>query len=167
MKRKVITLNVNDLMSTHIFSKKPSSCKCIFLTCFYYWVPSSYTLECNYNTGKTMNTIPPACHDNGRATPPPPPSFPPKYTPEIFEQVGKQEWCLYKYSFSLKEECDYISELQVFGLRECTTFQRIASQAIDSLPSVDISTLVFVVCLFFFAIFTFFSSNQIYLKRHF
>lgn len=35
-----------------------------------------------------MNTIPPACHDNGRATPPPPPSFPPKYTPEIFEQVG-------------------------------------------------------------------------------
>ncbi|KAM6992169.1 cytosolic carboxypeptidase-like protein 5 [Tautogolabrus adspersus] len=49
----------------------------------------SYTLECNYNTGKTMNTIPPACHDNGRATPPPPPSFPPKYTPEIFEQVGR------------------------------------------------------------------------------
>ncbi|XP_034383981.1 cytosolic carboxypeptidase-like protein 5 isoform X2 [Cyclopterus lumpus] len=49
----------------------------------------SYTLECNYNTGKTMNTIPPACHDNGRATPPPTPSFPPKYTPEIFEQVGR------------------------------------------------------------------------------
>ncbi|XP_068433049.1 cytosolic carboxypeptidase-like protein 5 isoform X2 [Clinocottus analis] len=49
----------------------------------------SYTLECNYNTGKTMNTIPPACHDNGRATPPPPPSFPPKYTTEIFEQVGR------------------------------------------------------------------------------
>ncbi|KAF3849609.1 hypothetical protein F7725_019328 [Dissostichus mawsoni] len=38
---------------------------------------------------KSMNTIPPACHDNGRATPPPPPSFPPKYTPEIFEQVGR------------------------------------------------------------------------------
>lgn len=49
----------------------------------------SYTLECNYNTGKTMNTIPPACHDNGRASPPPPSSFPPKYTPEIFEQVGR------------------------------------------------------------------------------
>lgn len=60
------------------------------LTCPFYWPPTSYTLECNYNTGKTMNTIPPACHDNGRATPPPPPSFPPKYTPEIFEQVGKQ-----------------------------------------------------------------------------
>ncbi|XP_015250469.1 PREDICTED: cytosolic carboxypeptidase-like protein 5 isoform X1 [Cyprinodon variegatus] len=49
----------------------------------------SYTLECNYNTGKTMNSIPPACHDSGRATPPPPSSFPPKYTPEIFEQVGR------------------------------------------------------------------------------
>ncbi|XP_032441842.1 cytosolic carboxypeptidase-like protein 5 isoform X5 [Xiphophorus hellerii] len=49
----------------------------------------SYTLECNYNTGKTMNSMPPACHDNGRATPPPPSSFPPKYTPEIFEQVGR------------------------------------------------------------------------------
>ncbi|XP_023203139.1 cytosolic carboxypeptidase-like protein 5 isoform X3 [Xiphophorus maculatus] len=49
----------------------------------------SYTLECNYNTGKTMNSMPSACHDNGRATPPPPSSFPPKYTPEIFEQVGR------------------------------------------------------------------------------
>uniref|UniRef100_A0A1A7XB80 Cytosolic carboxypeptidase-like protein 5 n=1 Tax=Iconisemion striatum TaxID=60296 RepID=A0A1A7XB80_9TELE len=49
----------------------------------------SYTLECNYNTGKSMNTIPPACHDSGRATPPPPSSLPPKYTPEIFEQVGR------------------------------------------------------------------------------
>lgn len=57
---------------------------------------TSYTLECNYNTGKTMNTIPPACHDNGRATPPPPPAFPPKYTPEIFEQVGKQVWGWYQ-----------------------------------------------------------------------
>ncbi|XP_051974312.1 cytosolic carboxypeptidase-like protein 5 isoform X1 [Xyrauchen texanus] len=49
----------------------------------------SYTLECNYNTGRSVNTIPPACHDNGRATPPPLPTFPPKYTPELFEQVGR------------------------------------------------------------------------------
>uniref|UniRef100_H3CWD9 Cytosolic carboxypeptidase-like protein 5 n=1 Tax=Tetraodon nigroviridis TaxID=99883 RepID=H3CWD9_TETNG len=49
----------------------------------------SYTLECNYNTGKTMNAIPPACHDNGRATPPPPSTLPPKYTPEVFEEVGR------------------------------------------------------------------------------
>ncbi|XP_051780968.1 cytosolic carboxypeptidase-like protein 5 isoform X2 [Erpetoichthys calabaricus] len=49
----------------------------------------SYTLECNYNTGRSVNTIPPACHDNGRSSPPPPPAFPPKYTVEVFEQVGK------------------------------------------------------------------------------
>ncbi|XP_062406561.1 cytosolic carboxypeptidase-like protein 5 isoform X2 [Sardina pilchardus] len=49
----------------------------------------SYTLECNYNTGRSVNAIPPACHDNGRATPPPPPTFPPKYTPDIYEQVGR------------------------------------------------------------------------------
>ncbi|XP_061900900.1 cytosolic carboxypeptidase-like protein 5 isoform X2 [Entelurus aequoreus] len=49
----------------------------------------SYTLECNYNTGKALTAIPAACHDNGRATPPPTPTFPPKYTPEIFEQVGR------------------------------------------------------------------------------
>ncbi|KAF4114998.1 hypothetical protein G5714_005221 [Onychostoma macrolepis] len=49
----------------------------------------SYTLECNYNTGRSVNSIPPACHDNGRATPPPPPTFPPKYTPQVYEQVGR------------------------------------------------------------------------------
>ncbi|XP_063771004.1 cytosolic carboxypeptidase-like protein 5 isoform X4 [Pseudophryne corroboree] len=49
----------------------------------------SYTLECNYNTGRCVNTIPVACHDNGRASPPPPPAFPPKYTTNIFEQVGR------------------------------------------------------------------------------
>ncbi|XP_067840475.1 cytosolic carboxypeptidase-like protein 5 isoform X2 [Heptranchias perlo] len=49
----------------------------------------SYTLECNYNTGRCVNPVPPACHDNGRASPPPPPTFPPKYTIEIFEQVGR------------------------------------------------------------------------------
>ncbi|XP_060710067.1 cytosolic carboxypeptidase-like protein 5 isoform X6 [Hemiscyllium ocellatum] len=49
----------------------------------------SYTLECNYNTGRCVNSVPPACHDNGRASPPPLPAFPPKYTTEIFEQVGR------------------------------------------------------------------------------
>lgn len=47
----------------------------------------SYTLECNYNTGRSVNSIPVACHDNGRASPPPPPAFPSKYTVELFEQV--------------------------------------------------------------------------------
>ncbi|NWI52002.1 CBPC5 protein, partial [Calyptomena viridis] len=49
----------------------------------------SYTLECNYNTGRSVNRIPGACHDNGRASPPPPPAFPSRYTVELFEQVGR------------------------------------------------------------------------------
>ncbi|XP_036191003.1 cytosolic carboxypeptidase-like protein 5 isoform X3 [Myotis myotis] len=49
----------------------------------------SYTLECNYNTGRSVNSIPAACHDNGRASPPPPPAFPSRYTVELFEQVGR------------------------------------------------------------------------------
>ncbi|XP_078255479.1 cytosolic carboxypeptidase-like protein 5 isoform X2 [Rhinoraja longicauda] len=49
----------------------------------------SYTLECNYNTGRYVNPVPSACHDNGRATPPPAPTFPPKYTVEVFEQIGR------------------------------------------------------------------------------
>lgn len=47
----------------------------------------SYTLECNYNTGRTVNCI--AASPHGRATPPPPAGFPPKYTPEILEGVGR------------------------------------------------------------------------------
>ncbi|NXU94657.1 CBPC5 protein, partial [Xiphorhynchus elegans] len=49
----------------------------------------SYTLECNYNTGRSVNSIPGACHDNGRASPPPPPAFPSRYTVELFEQVQR------------------------------------------------------------------------------
>ncbi|XP_077668373.1 cytosolic carboxypeptidase-like protein 5 isoform X4 [Eretmochelys imbricata] len=49
----------------------------------------SYTLECNYNTGRSVNSIPLACHDNGRASPPPPQTFPTKYTVELYEQVGR------------------------------------------------------------------------------
>nr|XP_039266217.1 cytosolic carboxypeptidase-like protein 5 [Styela clava] len=48
----------------------------------------SYTLECNYNTGRTVNCIA-STVPNGKATPPPPAGFPPKYTPEIFEGVGR------------------------------------------------------------------------------
>ncbi|KAM3675438.1 cytosolic carboxypeptidase-like protein 5 [Ammospiza maritima maritima] len=49
----------------------------------------SYTLECNYNTGRSVNSIPGACHDNGRASPPPQPNFPSRYTVDLFEQVGR------------------------------------------------------------------------------
>ena len=48
---------------------------------------SSYTLECNYNCGRMVNSLAPATCDGGCATPPPGPGFPPKYTPEIFEEV--------------------------------------------------------------------------------
>lgn len=51
------------------------------------FVLHSYTLECNYNTGRSVNSIPVACHDNGRASPPPAPAFPSRYTVELFEQV--------------------------------------------------------------------------------
>ncbi|XP_032234013.2 cytosolic carboxypeptidase-like protein 5 isoform X2 [Nematostella vectensis] len=49
----------------------------------------SYTLECNYNSGRMLNAVPPATCDSGRATPPPPPGFPPKFTTEIYEEVGR------------------------------------------------------------------------------
>ncbi|XP_038223018.1 cytosolic carboxypeptidase-like protein 5 isoform X2 [Zerene cesonia] len=56
----------------------------------------SYTLECNYNTGRLVNVLPPPVRD----APPPPAApaapaphahspLPPKYTPHIFEEVGR------------------------------------------------------------------------------
>ena len=39
--------------------------------------------------GRTVNTVPVAHGDQGRATPPPPSGFPPKYIPEHFEDVGR------------------------------------------------------------------------------
>ncbi|XP_052749230.1 cytosolic carboxypeptidase-like protein 5 isoform X2 [Galleria mellonella] len=55
----------------------------------------SYTLECNYNTGRLVNVLPPAVRDmpapasatasaSAAAT-----ALPPKYTPHIFEEVGR------------------------------------------------------------------------------
>uniref|UniRef100_A0ABM0N0L0 tubulin-glutamate carboxypeptidase n=1 Tax=Saccoglossus kowalevskii TaxID=10224 RepID=A0ABM0N0L0_SACKO len=49
----------------------------------------SYTLECNYNSGRMVNPVAPATMDEGRATPPPLIGFPPKYTPAHFEEVGR------------------------------------------------------------------------------
>ena len=48
----------------------------------------SYTLECNYNMGRHVNLLPPASKDEGRASPVPPVTFPPKYTPESWEEVS-------------------------------------------------------------------------------
>lgn len=49
----------------------------------------SYTLECNFNTGRLVNGIPCASRDAGRATPPPKLDHPPKYCPEVYEDSGK------------------------------------------------------------------------------
>lgn len=47
----------------------------------------SYTLECNYNTGRLVNVLPPAVKDAPAAPVTQP--VPPKYTPHIFEEVGR------------------------------------------------------------------------------
>ncbi|KAJ8727389.1 hypothetical protein PYW07_001508 [Mythimna separata] len=50
----------------------------------------SYTLECNYNTGRLVNVLPPTVRDGPGAVPLAPPAPPPpKYTPHIFEEVGR------------------------------------------------------------------------------
>jgi hypothetical protein len=41
----------------------------------------SYTLECNFNTGRMVNGVPMASRDAGRATPPPPPHPLPQMNP--------------------------------------------------------------------------------------
>uniref|UniRef100_A0A6P7FUV6 Cytosolic carboxypeptidase-like protein 5 n=1 Tax=Diabrotica virgifera virgifera TaxID=50390 RepID=A0A6P7FUV6_DIAVI len=47
----------------------------------------SYTLECNYNTGRLVNILPPTIREpHGRMHTIP---VPPKYTPQIFEEVGR------------------------------------------------------------------------------
>lgn len=54
----------------------------------------SYTLECNYNTGRLVNVLPPTVRD-GPAAPPVAPSTPtpPKYTPHIYEEVNPFQVC--------------------------------------------------------------------------
>ncbi|CAL4124937.1 unnamed protein product [Meganyctiphanes norvegica] len=51
----------------------------------------SYTLECNYNTGRTYNPSPPSPLDSSKAKSREANcSTPPKYTPAIFEECGRQ-----------------------------------------------------------------------------
>lgn len=49
----------------------------------------SYTLECNYNTGRLVNVLPPTVREGSGASPTSSNSLPPKYTPHIFEEVGR------------------------------------------------------------------------------
>ncbi len=52
--------------------------------------PHSYTLECNYNTGRSTNTIPETMNDRGRASPPHTARQTcPKYDDEVFMDVGQ------------------------------------------------------------------------------
>lgn len=53
----------------------------------------SYTLECNYNTGKKMNSVPPLPHTLDKKTPGTY-TNPPKYTPAIYEEVRYFYWYL-------------------------------------------------------------------------
>ncbi|XP_071483776.1 cytosolic carboxypeptidase-like protein 5 [Diadema antillarum] len=52
-------------------------------------ITHSYTLECNYNSGRFVNSLAPASNDEGRATPPPLAGYPPKYGPQHYEEVGR------------------------------------------------------------------------------
>ncbi|KAK9505199.1 hypothetical protein O3M35_009303 [Rhynocoris fuscipes] len=49
----------------------------------------SYTLECNYNTGKKLNHLPPLPSIIDKKSTPHP-VHPPKYTPAIYEEMGRQ-----------------------------------------------------------------------------
>ncbi|BES91621.1 cytosolic carboxypeptidase-like protein 5-like [Nesidiocoris tenuis] len=49
----------------------------------------SYTLECNYNTGKRVNPLAPPLRECLDKRPVPVLLTPPKYTPQIFEEVGR------------------------------------------------------------------------------
>eukprot|EP00656_Telonema_subtile_P044082 TRINITY_DN5038_c0_g1_i1.p1 TRINITY_DN5038_c0_g1~~TRINITY_DN5038_c0_g1_i1.p1 ORF type:complete len:527 (+),score=92.39 TRINITY_DN5038_c0_g1_i1:236-1816(+) len=55
-------------------------------------LPHCYTLECNYNTGRTLNTVPEPDTQDRACSPGRVPDrrvLPPKYTPDSYKNVGK------------------------------------------------------------------------------
>ena len=59
---------------------------CTYMYTFFYLY--SYTLECNYNSGRQGNPLTAATMDNGRASPPvPPSSMGHRFSIQDFEQV--------------------------------------------------------------------------------
>lgn len=51
----------------------------------------SYTLECNYNTGRFVNALPCTIKESSKALHTI--SMPPKYTPNVFEEVFLFKYC--------------------------------------------------------------------------
>lgn len=49
----------------------------------------SYTLECNYNTGRLVNTLPPTIKETMKNVHTL--NSPPKYTPHVYEEVRLQK----------------------------------------------------------------------------
>lgn len=56
----------------------------------------SYTLECNYNTGRLTNVLPPSVREPAAKMSSLP--VPPKYNPQIFEEVSSD----YQYCYQLE-----------------------------------------------------------------
>jgi hypothetical protein len=59
----------------------------------------SYTLECNYNTGRLVNVLPP-CVKESKNSPAVTLMVPPKYTPQVFEEVKELGKCTESFLFS-------------------------------------------------------------------
>ena len=76
----------------------------------------SYTLECNYNTGRMVNYVPAACADMGRATPPPLAGVPPKYAPVHYEEVGFYEPSIPKFLVSVNKPCNGSKKFRLVSL---------------------------------------------------
>jgi len=64
----------------------------------------SYTLECNYNTGRIVNLLPPCVRDYARMAINVAYAVPPKYTPLVFEDVRFPAFLtVHEFSVKLKQ----------------------------------------------------------------
>ncbi|XP_065842968.1 cytosolic carboxypeptidase-like protein 5 isoform X2 [Oscarella lobularis] len=81
-------------------------------------ITHSYTLECNYNTGRQVNSLTSAVGDRGVVTPPPLAGFPPRYTMQNFEEVGRGV---------------AVAALDYFGINPCS---RVPTTEYKTLPNI-------------------------------
>lgn len=84
-----------------------------------------------------MNSLAPATCDGGCATPPPGPGFPPKYTPEIFEEVIYTTKCIHLSLITLLHWV--LDEQQVTNVQGSTAkfSDLFASKSISPVKSVE------------------------------